>query len=112
MWTQLSSITQYALLGWVFGLLALIVAQVAAGKILISGLLGEHSNSSIEVHRIQLLIVTVMLAGAYFGSALAQKPGGPLPDIPTAVLVGLVGSHGLYLRGKHAALRRHKGRER
>jgi hypothetical protein len=52
--------------------------------------------------RVQLLIVSVVMAGYY----LAQVIHDPtrFPEIPTSWLVALGGSHGIYLGGKAQSL--------
>lgn len=96
---------ELALGGWLGLLAAIVSVQLFRGRILTAGLLSAGGGRRPGVTRIQLLITTITFAVGYLGAALAQRPGGNLPDVPTAMLVALFGSHGFYLGGKYQARR-------
>jgi hypothetical protein len=94
-WTYIGATVEWTVLAWFFSILAVIVIQVIRGRILIAGMLG--GSSGVRIHRLQLLLVTLVFAGGYLARALAVAPGESLPDVPGALLVGILGSQGAYL---------------
>lgn len=54
--------------------------------------------------RVQLLIVTILVAFDYLVNVLQSPDRESLPDVNASVLALLVGSHAIYLGGKARAL--------
>jgi hypothetical protein len=101
--TELTLFLEIALGGWLALLAALIAIQLFRGRIVTAGLLSAPGHRGIAVTRIQLMVTTVTFAVGYLGAALSQHSGADLPNVPTAMLVALFGSHGVYLGGKYTA---------
>jgi voltage-gated potassium channel Kch len=99
-WSQLSAVVEWAMLIWFFSILAIIIIQMIRGRIILSGLLGPERITGLRLHRLQLIVVTVIFAGAYLVQAISLAPGEPLPNVPPALLAAILGSHGIYLGGK------------
>jgi len=84
----------------------IIVGQLLTGGINLHGLLhvkhrdGPHGPPVISAARVQLLLATLVTAGAWLTSVWATRASGTLPDIDTRWLYGLGASHGLYLGRK------------
>jgi hypothetical protein len=108
-WEQLSTVVQWAMLIFFFSAAGAIVIQMLNGRIILTGLLGREKGGGFRFHRLQLLVVTLIFAGGYLARALAAGPGEPLPDVPTALLLALLGSQGAYLGGKAQQLSQTRG---
>jgi hypothetical protein len=50
--------------------------------------------------RVQLLVITILVAFNYLLSVLDDRAARSLPDVAPSTLALLLGSHGLYLGGK------------
>lgn len=99
-WGQLSALVEYAVAGWFFIIAGFVLVQMLSGKIVMTGMLGHDKYTGFAFHRLQLLVVTVFFAGGYLVQSLTKGGGDALPNVPTALLLAMVGSHGVYLGGK------------
>lgn len=88
--------------GWLALVVAVVLFQIFTGRINIDGMLRDDQTGDLEIHRLQLLVVSLMFAAGYVAAALPH--GGPrlpdMPDVRPILLFGLVGSHGGYLAAK------------
>lgn len=99
--------TLVASIKWILGLWLAIVGLVllyrmTSGKMLLTGLLRVTAQAPFGFDRIQLVFVTVAFAAGYAMAALATTPGKAMPNIPTPLLLVLIGSQGTYLAVKFA----------
>lgn len=88
------------LLGGFFGVVAF---NLANGNISLAGLLetkGPSGAPAFSPGRLQMLIATVVIAGQYLYSVIANPTQGSLPTLPPAAVAVLGGSHAVYLGGK------------
>ena len=90
---------------WFAGLASIVVVQLFSGRILSAGVLAIPHGPPIGVARLQLVLMTVGIAGAYAGTALMRPAGLGLPDPPMEIVLALLGSHGFYLGGKSGLMR-------
>jgi hypothetical protein len=94
--------------GWtMLGALAVtIVAQLLSGDINLHGLLhvkhrvGQPGPPEISPVRVQLLLTTLVTAGAWLTDVWTTRASGTLPEIDTWWLYGLGTSQGVYLGRK------------
>jgi hypothetical protein len=85
------------------GFFAVVLLKIVTGEISLAYLLFTRDaagNWSYSPGRMQLLIFTVVVAGAYLHSVIVSPVRGSLPDIPANVLAVLGGSHATYLGSK------------
>jgi hypothetical protein len=92
--------------GWLFAVMGLVVLRILSGSIQTSGLLKLERAAPFGFDRLQLLAVTLFFGGGYVVASLYRGPGDSLPNIPTPLLLVLIGSNGAYLGVKYAALGR------
>jgi len=88
---------------WILALAAVVLWQIAIGKIPLAGLLDAkdtQGDPSFSPARLQLLIFTVVVAAQYFYKVLAHLGQGSLPSLPAGVVAALGGSQAVYLGGK------------
>jgi hypothetical protein len=88
--------------GWLALVAAVILFQIFTGRIDIDGMLRDDRTGDLEIHRLQLLVVSLIFAAGYLAAALPHG-GANLPDMPNVrpiLLFGLIGSHGGYLAAK------------
>jgi hypothetical protein len=90
-------------------LAAMIAFQLLTGRINMGGLLRDKTNGQPSPGRMQLLLVTLAVAGAYIGAMLGAAPveilikpaaHGSLPELNDWVLEALGGSSLTYAGGK------------
>jgi len=98
----------YLFLGALF---ATVAVQLLNGQINTKGLLSGRlrgGRSYLSPERIQLLIITLGIAGQYLTQVLENTKPGQLPPVPQSWLALLGGSHMVYLAGKAYAMLLHK----
>ena len=105
-----ADIMAWLLGGWLFALIGLVLFRMLTGDILLTGLLKLESRAPFGFDRLQLMAVTLFFAGGYVVASLYRGPGESLPDIPTPLLLVLIGSNGTYLAVKTATIGRATGR--
>ena len=100
---SLTRILHFELLGFLCLLAAVVLFQIATGKISMNGLI-THKDGSFQVSpaRIQLLLATLAASTTYF-SQVAASTNGQLPDVNPQWLYLMGGSSGLYVAGKALA---------
>jgi hypothetical protein len=108
--TLFAAIMTRILAGWLFILMGIILFRMLTGGIILTGLLRLEPRAPFGLDRLQLLAVTLFFAGGYIVASLYRGPGDKLPDIPTPLLLILIGSHGTYLSTRYFALSRRLGR--
>lgn len=91
---------EWGVVAWLAATMGFVLFQIMRGRILMKDALSSSAGGDAELHRIQLILVTLGAAGVYIAKAVAQPVGSGLPDIPTALLVVLAGSNAAYLGGK------------
>ena len=99
-----ATFVQWALAAWMALVLAIIVYRIAAGRIILAGLLSLRKDWPFGMDRLQLVFVTLFFAGGYALFALNVDQLKTLPDVPTPLLLVLIGSNGTYLAVKYNAL--------
>ena len=89
----------------IWGLFGVVFWKLATGEIALDELFDEHIRgakgrytSQVSAGRVQTFLVTICVAGYYLLQVI-QNPH-QLPDIPTAMVGALAGSHALYLGDK------------
>jgi len=88
---------------WILGLTAVVLWQIAIGKISITGLLDAKEADgrlSFSPARLQLLIFTVVVAAQYLYKVFSHLGQDSLPSLPQGVVAALGGSQAVYLAGK------------
>lgn len=88
---------------WILGLAAVVLVQIAIGRISIAGLLDTKDasgRSSFSPARLQLLIFTVVVAAQYLYRVFAHLGQDTMPSLPSGVVAALGGSQAVYLGGK------------
>lgn len=99
----LTRLTLLAVTVLTLGFAAVILLQIAMGRISLEGLLDSKDDSgrtSFSAARLQLLIFTVVVAARYLHAVLVNPSQGSLPSLPPSVIAALGGSHAVYLGGK------------
>src|SRR5271157_5920324 len=107
---DISRLTAWAGFILVLGFCGIVFWKLATGEISLDSLLyGDarrdqqgRTRTYFSPGRLQMLMVTVISAG-YFLLQVIQDPT-KLPDVPNSLLVGLGGSHAVYLGGKAQAM--------
>jgi hypothetical protein len=93
-----------------FGAAGLIALGMLRGTINCRGLLSHktpHGLGRVSAERVQLLVLTLVVAAKYLADAVASAEVGRLPALPVVWLAALGASHGVYLGGKALASREH-----
>jgi len=109
-WGDFAFYLKLALGGWLFFLMAFVVLRILTGRIILTGLLRMETHAPFGFDRLQLVFVTLFLAAGYVVAAIAQNSGKSLPNIPTPLLLILIGSNATYLAVKYSALLGSEGR--
>jgi hypothetical protein len=100
---SLAKFVRYEIMFLLFGLAAVVAAQLLAGEINTKGLLygtDGHGNRSLSPGRIQLLLLTMAAAGQYLTQVLGNLNQNTLPPVNQEMVAGLLGSNAVYLTGK------------
>jgi hypothetical protein len=108
--TTLAQIMTWLLAVWLFLVMGFILLRMLSGHIILSGLLRLEPRAPFGFDRLQLVAVTLFFAGGYVVASLYRGPGDSLPDIPTPLLLILIGSNGTYLAVKATTIGRIIGR--
>lgn len=74
---------------------------MASGEIILAGILQSRRSGRLKLHRLQMLVVTLVFAIGYLIVGLSHAGGSTLPNIPKLMLLALLGSQGAYLTGKY-----------
>jgi len=97
----LATVLRYELLVLLTALAGLIAYRMITQQINVTGLLMDKtSGRAISPGRIQMLIVTLGIAGYYLMMVAENADKGRLPELPNEYLVALGASHGTFLLGK------------
>ena len=97
----LATVLKYELLVLLTALAALLAYRMITQQINVTGLLMDKtSGRAISPARIQMLIVTLGIAGYYLMMVVDAKNKGQLPELPNEYIVALGGSHSIFLLGK------------
>jgi hypothetical protein len=97
----------YATLVFVAALAAAVLTRLVDGGINTRRLLyGRTADGRLyfSPERVQLLMFTVWAALSYLLKVIETRADGKMPDVPTATLALLGGSHGVYLAGKAVSM--------
>src|SRR5271169_594366 len=103
---SLAKFVRFEVMFLLFGLAAVILAQLLGGEINTKGLLSgsdNQGNQSLSPGRVQLLLLTMAAAGQYLTQVLGNLGNlnqSSLPPINTDLVAGLLGSNAVYLTGK------------
>lgn len=100
---SLANFVRYEVMLLLFGLAAVVAAQLLGGEINTKGLLygsDSRGNRSLSPGRIQLLLLTMAAAGQYLTQVLGNLNQNALPPVSNDLVAGLLGSNAIYLTGK------------
>ena len=100
---SLAQFVRYEVMFLLFGLAAVVAAQMLGGEINTKGLLYDsdsHGKRSLSPGRIQLLLLTMATAGQYLTQVLGNLNQSSLPPVNNELVTGLLGSNAVYLTGK------------
>ena len=106
----IADIAKWAIGLWLFGLMALVLSRMASGSIRLEGMLKLEPQAPFGLDRLQMVAVTLFFAAGYIVASLYRGPGSEMPDIPTPLLLVLIGSNGAYVAVKAATIGRTIGR--
>ena len=87
-------------------ILLLVLIAIIAYKLLVRQintdrlLLDKTTGRTFSPARLQMLVVTVMIAIYYMFLVMKTEDTGRFPDMPNEFLIALGGSHAIYLGGK------------
>ncbi|HEY0132270.1 MAG TPA: hypothetical protein VGB57_12800 [Allosphingosinicella sp.] len=104
--TTIADIMTWLLAAWLFLAMGIILFHMLSGHIILTGLLKLEPRAPFGFDRLQLVAVTLLFAAGYVVAALYRGPGDTLPDIPTPLLLILIGSNGTYLAVKATTIGR------
>lgn len=97
----LSAALRYEMMFALAGLVLIIAYRLLTNQINTRGLmLDKTGGRAFSPGRLQLLIVTLVVAVYYLLTVFGNKETGRLPDLPNEFLMMLGGSHVFYLGGK------------
>lgn len=80
-------------------LAAIVLWQIATGRIGVAGLLRDKRGRGFSPGRFQLLLATLAGLVVYVEEQMTAAPG-TVPELPEWLVWAMVGSQGLYLTGK------------
>ena len=107
--TDIAKLTGRAGIILISGLTGIVLWKLMTGDITVNGLLrGDAKSATGEMApyfspgRVQMLMITILSAGYYLLQVIHDP--SHLPEIPTPILVGVAGSHAIYLGGKAQAM--------
>ena len=98
---QLSGYLEVILEGWLALVFVIVLYRMARGQIILAGLLRLEKKAPFGIERLQLVGVTLLFAIGYAIFALDAEQLRTLPDIPTPLLLILIGSNTAYLAVKY-----------
>lgn len=97
----LGIVLRYELLILLLVLIAIIAYRLMVRQINTDGLLLDKTGSqTVSPARVQMLVVTVMIAIYYMFLVMKTEDTGRLPNLPNELMIALGGSHLIYLGGK------------
>jgi hypothetical protein len=92
----ITRILHFELLGFLYGLAAVVAYQMLTGRINIMGLFQQKDGTAqTSPERIQLLLATIAAAASYLGE-VAKSTNGTMPDVSNSWLYLMGGSSGIY----------------
>ena len=103
---SLAKFVRFEVMFLLFGLAAVVLAQLLGGEINTKGLLygsDSRGNRSLSPGRVQLLLLTIAAAGQYLTQVLGNLGNlnqNALPQVNNDLVAGLLGSNAVYLTGK------------
>jgi hypothetical protein len=102
-WWAITKFVEVTVALW-FGAIALmVVVRIVTGAIPLDGMLKHDPRSAgFDFHRLQLVAVTLMMAGGYLILAVQRGHAPSLPDVTPPFLLAVAGSHLTYLGNKLA----------
>jgi hypothetical protein len=90
----------FEVLGFLFLLAAVVVFQIATGRINMAGIITRKDGTyQTSPERVQLLLATIAACSSYLGE-VARTTTGNLPDVSNNLLYLMGGSSGLYILRK------------
>ena len=93
---DVTNVITWEVLGFLFALFGIVVAQLLTGQINARGLLmRKEGDRSFSPERVQLLLATLAVAFQYLSRTL--KDPTQLPQVPQSWLLLFGGSHALYI---------------
>ncbi len=96
----ITRILHLELLGFLYGLAAIVAFQMLTGRINLKGLFQQKDGSAqTSPERIQLLLATIAAAANYLGE-VAKSSTGTMPDVSNNWLYLMGGSSGIYAVAK------------
>jgi hypothetical protein len=101
---QVATIVRWMIGSWLAFVFIFVLTLILSGKIILAGLFRTDPKAPFGIDRMQLGFVTLLFAAGYLVASLARGPGEGLPEVPTPILLVLIGSNGAYLAVKYAAL--------
>jgi len=99
----LHRITGYAVFALLGGFATVIAIRLIRGDISLDGLLDHfdaEGNRSFSAARLQMLMISLVVAGRYLHDVWVSPQRGALPGFPREWVITLAGSQGLYLMAK------------
>lgn len=97
----LATVLRYEVLVLLTALAAIVAYRMITQQINVAGLLMDKtSGRAISPGRVQMLMVTLGIAGYYLMMVADTKDKGQLPELPNEYIVALGASHSVYLLGK------------
>jgi hypothetical protein len=92
----ITRILHFELLGFLYGLAAIVAFQMLTGRINLKGLFQQKDGSAqTSPERVQLLLATIAAAANYLGE-VAKSSTGTMPDVSNNWLYPMGGSGGIY----------------
>jgi hypothetical protein len=92
----ITRILNLELLGFLYGLAAVVAIQMLTGRINVRGLFQRKDGSAqTSPERVQLLLATIAAAASYLAEVAKSNPG-TMPDVSNHWLYLMGGSSGLY----------------
>lgn len=111
-WGDLALYSKWLFGGWLFLVMGVILIRMASGHIILTGLISTEKRAPFGFDRLQLVAVTLLFAAGYSIISLTKAPGENMTEIPTPLLLVLIGSNGTYLAVKYNALMGARGKGR
>src|SRR5438309_12119403 len=105
-WIWLPRFVEITVAIWFAAIGGIVLLRMITGAIPLDGMLKhDRRRFGLQFHRLQLLAVTLMMAGGYLILALGRRHGDPLPNVSPPILLAVAGSHLTYLGNKFALSR-------
>jgi len=105
-WWALKIVVEISVAVWFAAITLIVVARMITGAIPLDGMLKHDRRApSFQFHRLQLVAVTLLMAGGYLILSLGRGHARTLPDVEPVFLLAVAGSHLTYLGNKFALTR-------